>query len=337
MRRRLLLATMLLLAAGLSVGAGELLVRAAGYKPSRFLLPLGPDLPVIHEPEPELGWKNKPGRWVWPGRGRDAGRDIVMTFWPPGLRATAPEQSARDRQLWIVGGSFTQGWAVTDEETWPWRLQKAFPELTVLNFGTAGYGTYQSLAVLERSLAAPGVDPELVIYGFVDFHEGRNVASGSWLRAVSGTSRAGRLRVPFATLASDGSLERHAPEATPAWPFRRQLALSFLLESSWTDYRTQTRAAQSQSVTETLLSELDRLSRSRGARLLVVILSQYGPRARAHYEEVFRRRGLEFVDCTPPPDQRVSVPGYKHPGRETHLFWSTCVADRMRQGGLADR
>ena len=40
----------------------------------------------------------------------------------------------------------TQGWAIDDNETYPWKLQKRYPSLNVLNYGTGGYGSYQSFA-----------------------------------------------------------------------------------------------------------------------------------------------------------------------------------------------
>ena len=56
----------------------------------------------------------------------------------------------------VLGCSFVQGWALSDEETFAWKLQERFVRARVLNFGTAGYGTTQSLLALERYLEEPG-------------------------------------------------------------------------------------------------------------------------------------------------------------------------------------
>ena len=116
--------------------------------------PLDDGLPVLQEPDEVLGWRNKAGSVVWPGRGEDGGKDIRMTFWADGLRATAPAPELDRPHVVVIGCSYTQGWAVTDEETYPWRLQAEFPSHAFLNYGTAGYGTYQSLLALERYFAA---------------------------------------------------------------------------------------------------------------------------------------------------------------------------------------
>src|SRR5262249_12408647 len=50
----------------------------------------------------------------------------------------------------FIGCSFTQGWAISDQETFPWGVQEHFPAARVLNAGTAGYGTYQSLLGLSE-------------------------------------------------------------------------------------------------------------------------------------------------------------------------------------------
>lgn len=305
-------------------------MRLAGHGPTRFLLPLSSRLPVIHEPAPELGWRNKAGVHRWPGRGRDVGRDITMTFWPGGLRATAAERVTGRRQVVVLGGSFMQGWAVTNEDTCAWKLQAAMPQLEFLNFGTAGYGTYQSLLALEGFLEESAGKLDRVIYGFNGFHAARNVAGGAWLRAVSGTSRAGRLAVPYATLADDGSLVRHPPEQTPAWPLRHRLALSAFLEARYTDLRTRARARQRVAVTEELVHELDRVAREHGATLLIAVLSASGAQ---DYEAFFRRRGLAWLSCVPPDpgSPRMKVPGYGHPSREANAWWAGCIERRLRE------
>lgn len=328
-RRRLFAALTALAAAAAALVAAEVLVRLTVGMPAA-VEPRDAGLPSLHEPDLVLGWRNKAARVVWPGRGPDEGRPIVYTFEPGGRRATGVAP-VRDRPAAVlVGCSYTQGWAVTDDETFAWRLQDRFPALAVVNLGTAGYGTHQSLLALERFLAAGGHRTALVVYGFIENHELRNVAPALWLRALATATAAGPLAVPFATLDPGGRLRRHAPERYPDWPLDDRLASVALLEARVADWRTAPRLAQGRAVTEALLAELHALTTAHGATLVVAILEALPP-ARRHYAAWLAARDIEAVDCVDPRRRgpRDQVPGYGHPGREVNATWAACIGDAV--------
>ena len=50
----------------------------------------------------------------------------------------------------FIGGSITQGWAVNDNESFPFIIQAKYPYYKVYNYGVGGYGGYQSLLRLEK-------------------------------------------------------------------------------------------------------------------------------------------------------------------------------------------
>src|SRR5262245_8646638 len=110
----------------LAIVAAEGIVRAA-FPAGQSRSPLDAGLPVLQEPDAVLGWRNKQGSVTWPGQGEDGGKDIRMTFWADGLRATAPAPELDRPHIVVLGCSYTQGWAVSDEETYAWRLQSEFP------------------------------------------------------------------------------------------------------------------------------------------------------------------------------------------------------------------
>ena len=51
----------------------------------------------------------------------------------------------------VIGGSFSLGWGVNDEDTFSSKLQKKYTNFKVYNFGQGGYGSVQSLLLLERT------------------------------------------------------------------------------------------------------------------------------------------------------------------------------------------
>jgi hypothetical protein len=177
----------------------EIALRSSGHKPWKELDGLL-DMPTMHEPDPDLGWRSKEGRYVF------GTTPIHMTFWPDHTRATAAAPVRADAAVVVLGCSFVQGWALSDEETFAWKLQERFTRARVHNFGTAGYGTTQSLLALERYIeerkrkhgAAAAKGPLIVVYGFSDFHAGRSIAEASWLRSLARGSR-GLGATPYAT------------------------------------------------------------------------------------------------------------------------------------------
>jgi len=291
--------------------------------------PLDDGLPVLQEPDPVLGWRNKAGSVVWPGQGEDGGKDIRMTFWADGLRATAPVPELDRPSVVVIGCSYTQGWAVTDEETYAWRLQSEFPSHAFLNYGTAGYGTYQSLLALERYFATGHDSPAVVIYGFIDYHEERNVAPAGWLKALATASRGGTLSVPFVSMGADGALERHVLDRANSWPLRSHLASVALVEDRVLELRTRGRLEQRREATDRLLLELQRVTRDHRSRLLVAVLESRDE-PRAHVLAFTAREGIEAVDCTVPNQELLQVPGYSHPDRRINAQWARCIGDRLR-------
>ncbi|MFO1378459.1 MAG: hypothetical protein U1F14_15795 [Steroidobacteraceae bacterium] len=70
----------------------------------------------------------------------DTGYRFRFTILPDKHRITRPladysTQDAREK-IWIFGCSYTEGWSLNDEETYPWLLQERFPDYDELaNFG----------------------------------------------------------------------------------------------------------------------------------------------------------------------------------------------------------
>jgi lysophospholipase L1-like esterase len=274
--------------------------------------------------DPVLGWRTQPAAYVYPGYVRGA-PDIRMTIWPDGSRATAPAAAPGPARVLLVGDSLTHGWAVSDDETFAWKLQARWPEVGFRNYGAGGYGTYQTLLLLEEILARPGPGPRLVVYDLIDDHERRNVADFHWLKVMSDFRSRGTAAVPSALLRQDGTLERHPPETFAEWPLRGRLATVAALEDAYMWARTRNRQAQQRAVTEVLLRELDALASRHGARLLVVLLTNV-PEGRAHYGRFLADAGIRFVDCGRPSGLHMMVPGEGHPNGEMHSIWADCIA-----------
>lgn len=250
-----------------------------------------------------------------------------MHFGPDGSRATGPSRSARERRIVLIGCSLTQGWTILDSETYAWKLQARFSDVEVSNYGTGGYGTYQSLMVLERLLSKPGPGPTMVIYGFASFHEDRNVAGWYWLKLLSLYSHRGHIGVPYCDLdPATGRLRGHPPEAYPAWPLKRFLASVVLAEEAFARLESRRRILQRRAVTEQLLLEMSRLSREKGVQFLVALLVRE-PGA-SDYRAFLQQSGIRYIDCLHPmygtPEFTAVRDG--HPNDLMNEFWASRIA-----------
>jgi hypothetical protein len=281
----------------------------------------------MHAPDPILGWKPKPGQYRF-GPYLPGGSSVAVTIRPDGARRSGPDGAAGRPEVLLVGCSFTMGWAVADEQTWAWRLQDLRPDVEVVNRGVGGYGTLQSLLLLEQLLGRDGHRPARVLYGFLD-HGWRNVAAPRWLQALS--LNVNTVATPYATLTPDGRLERHPPEAYPSLPLHRYLASVALVENALVQRRAAGRQAMATPVTELLIKEMADLCRAAGVEFSLVFLSVPKP-TRAAYAAYAREHDIDVIDCDQQPRVDEMVPGeMAHPNGAVHRRWGDCIAAALAE------
>jgi hypothetical protein len=329
-RRVALAAATALVSLVLVLVVGEALLRAAGRGPWRRAELPGAE-PVMHEPDAELGWRNRPGSYVYPGYAPGA-PDVRVTYLADGSRDTGFRGEPGAPEVWLAGDSFMQGWGLSDDETLAWRLQARYPELRFVNLGTGGYGTWQTLLRLERALAERP-PPRLVVYGFIPAHERRNVASVEWLRDQARAARSGMLAVPFATLAGDGSLVRHPPQAYPRWPLDERSALVAFAQDLFARAGAARRSAEPRRTTQAMLREMQALCAAHGTRLAVLFF-WIDREGREDYAPFLRASGAGVVNCARPVTPDLVIPGEGHPNGRLNALWADCVSRRIPLAGL---
>lgn len=90
-----------------------------------------------------------------------------------GARVNTPaEQTPGKVDILAIGGSYTWGHGVNNENTFPQILSRDLG-MSIANFAMGSYGTVQSLQLLERHI---GLRPKVVVYGFMDDHLRRNIS-----------------------------------------------------------------------------------------------------------------------------------------------------------------
>ena len=146
LRRRSAISCAALLCASLfvSIAMVEIGLRCFGYGPFVIYRPAGNaninDEISLFLSDEVLGWRNRPGFHSVRPYSPD-GHDISYTFLSAGDRITKAEHqenTSTNDTLILVGDSYTEGWAVSDDETYAWKLQDRLPDMRVVNFGTGG-------------------------------------------------------------------------------------------------------------------------------------------------------------------------------------------------------
>lgn len=302
--------------------AAEVVLRASGVTPYAPRASIANE-PQLHAPDPILGWRTVPGSYTLPPY-VPGGAAARVTVLDDGSRATGPTPPGARDVLWLVGCSFTFGWAISDDATAAWQLQRLLPGVHVVNRGVNAYGTYQVLLLLEERFAR-GERPQRVVYGFHEVHEERNVATPRWLRTLDENASRGNVGVPYVTLDATGALQRHDAVRYPAWPLRAQLATVAFLERVFADSSGRERGAEARRVTESLLLAIRDLCKAHGVPFEVVLL-QARPAVAKHYARFLRQNGVPVADCIVPIPPEARVPGEGHPNGAVHARWAACMA-----------
>jgi hypothetical protein len=316
----------LLISTAFSLFAAELVLRLTGHQPWAYHR-VDMNEPTMNEPDPILGWRARKGSYLVPPYD-PSGAETHYSLLEGGLRKTSGGQTdTRDaRPKFItVGCSFTQGWAISEEETYAWRLQEKFPGYEVLNYGTGAYGTYQSLLMLEQALPSLR-NPKVVLYGFYDRHEERNVAQSARIRRLSMYSRRGHVAVPYVSLSPEGQIIRHPPEAHTASPLREYSGLVALAESAYAELRAKEGSAVKREATQRLLLQMRDLTQRYGAEFVVVFLVADGE-TRDQYRRFLAEHHVTAIDCSQQLSEETTVKGEGHPDGRMNSLWAACIAD----------
>lgn len=120
----------------------------------------------IHtEHDPELGWMNRPNLHVADLYGEGRGFTTNTQRFRAGV--DYPERKPADRYRVIcLGDSFTMGFGVADDDTFPARMQKFAPELEVINMGLAGFGVDQDYLWYLRD--GERLAPDLLLFCVIE-------------------------------------------------------------------------------------------------------------------------------------------------------------------------
>ena len=277
-------------------------------------------------PHPVLGTALQAGSYV-------QGDGVRVTIHGSGRRMSGRAPERPEGKAILLGGSFTHGQAVSDPDTFASKLQTRHPSIEFHNYGSPGHGTYQALLRYE-ALRRLGERADLVLYGFIQSHEGRNVRDGARrTKLLEDQSRWGTvlraqnvpsLRRPFCELTSRGELVRRMFVAPDPWPMARRSALVGSIQRSLLGRSGERDPERRRSVTRSVLRELGDLVRRDGGDLIVVHLSTAAS-VQEEYGRFLGSIGVQSLDCSFPLEDDMIVPGDGHPNGLMHTRYADCI------------
>src|SRR5215204_742507 len=306
----------------------EVALRGLGYQPRRP--PTNNQLQTWASQHAETGWINRPGT----SHSTEAGR-VAMHFEPDGRRSDPaghkPESLPR---VLVVGCSYTQGYGIADDQTYSHLINESLPSAELLNYGTGGYGSYQSLLRIRSYFKSPHAKTPLVIYGLFHGHPARDVAPLAWILSL--TTQDGRYLVPpNVRQERSGRFAENPGGPIDIWPLEQQTAIVALLHQVVVN-RAPRRVtpAMADAVFRHLIVEMNNTVADNNAALLVIGLTAMPDWAASW----MREHGVDFVPCHHPDfgkDPALQVGGIGHPNERVHRWWAACALKALAERGHA--
>jgi hypothetical protein len=268
----LLYLVFLFLLAAIFLVCAEVIVRFKGTQPFQVTDGSFPVVPGGHRtmPHPTLGYTGLPGSFVGT---MPTGYSFRATHLPSGRRITHPldtyDGSHRKPEIWIFGCSWTYGWSLSDEETFPWLLQERFPEYEVVNFGMDGYGTTHSAMQFREALKSKS--PKVVILAYAGFHDVRNTLSRVRRKYVAPHNKLEAPVVHPNARLENGEL-RYSVEQVEytEFPLMRHSALVHYLE--WRYIAHETPRHQNRAVTLAIIADMADLAKKHEASFVLAAI-----------------------------------------------------------------
>lgn len=293
--------------------------------PGRFRAPRSGDVAATFDRE--LGWAYLPNHAITSTFGSDA-RPITSYFDEIGARVRGPEtkHDPTAPTVLLVGGSFTMGHGVTYDETFAGRLERMpdFP-CQVVNLGVQGFGTDQSLLMLERNFKR--FDTKVVVYTFIEDHLVRN---SNYDRRVLQMNANTPGTKPLFGLNPDGTLRlRKAPYRLAEHPATPRLWR--YLEIAWNRLGPR----PSIPLTVALVNEMRRFTEANGATFLLVYWRGQEPRPSPRLP-LFDSLGIDVLDTgvdAPPGWPNWTIAGDPHPDARAHARVAKLLYDAIMQRG----
>jgi len=298
----------------------EVGLRFSGKAPWYFISNINE--PTVNEFDEKLGWKPKSGKYIFPAHSEN-GSKTTFTILKDGNRIVSEISKKNIEEIILLGGSFSQGWAVDDKETYAWFLQKKFLGIKIANYAVGGYGTYQSLLKLEEVLKKKN-NIKFIIYSFLRAHEDRNVADPEWLRLLTKYSKRNHVFLPYAGLDKNNKLIKRDPVKYKVLPFSDKSVVITRIQRVINKITLKVENKKKIKTTQEILSEINKLAIKNGSQFIFLNLESNKNHLIPYYD-FFKENKITFFDCGFKMTKELVVENEAHPNGKLHQLYSNCI------------
>ena len=306
----------------------EFFLRIAGFKPKKYLISGESSISIY---DSELGWRLKTGKHLINSI-NGSGDSYKITIEKNGSRRTG-EILYENKSIIVIGGSFSQGSGVPDEESYAFKLRKFLPNFNIYNFGQPGYSTIQSLLLLKKEIKKIN-KPKIVIYGFIDHHIQRNIARSEWLDVLlqySNKNNDFKPSIPFGLIDENQNLVIKPLIGHATFPLRESSSLIAAIEKVYMKQITRKRKKDRFKVLYKSIDEINKISKSNNSKLFVVNLSLNKKRSDKKLNEYLKKNKISYIDCRTPSFKKYKIKNDYHPNFLGHQFYSKCIYEKLRK------
>ena len=299
----------------------EVVLRISGSSPRIDNLARNDD-PIIYKNDNELGWVQKTGTYMFKPWSNE-GKITKFSIEKDGSRKNNIKINSGPNILFF-GGSLTQGWAVDDEETFTRYFQELNKNLRIFNYGVGGYGGYQSLK-LQKRITKNLNRVDHIIYGFIDHHEVRNVAAGSWLYMLNKYSNRGHVYVPYGSI-ENGQLKENPPIKYIKISLSEYSALIAKVEKRLMKLKSRKREKNQFEISKLIIDEMSNHAKQLNSKFSVLMLDSSKENL-LKYAIFFKEKKINFINCPFPSDEFIKGEG--HPNGIGHKIVANCLNENF--------
>ncbi len=314
-----------------SLFALEVLLRTYGYTPFIYF-----DYKEnsIHEYNKVLGWKPKEGKYTFQSKDKPSklNKVEIMKF---GNRFSGDNKDNLEN-IFLFGGSFAFGEGVSDKETFAFNLNFLTPNYNIYNFAVPGYGTIQSILMLEHVKNKVKL-PKIIIYNFIDHHKVRNVARGEWLGHLLQTSNKNSTldpKVPYGEIHNQEELIIRPPIGYIKLPLREKLALIAVIEKIYMKQITRNRKKYQNQVFLKGIYKMKQISESMNSIFVVTNIDLNNSVSDKEIVNFTKEKDIFYADCRTPHFKKFKIKNDYHPNKLAHEFYSNCLHNFLMKNKL---
>ena len=305
----------------------EILLRLNDDTPNKKFIQ-NKDEPTANKFDPIIGWELKEGEYTYKPISEENNK-FKITITKDLYRHSGNIQQEKN-DIIFLGGSNTFGHGVNDKETFSSLIQEKIKKYNIKNYGTAGYGTYQSLLKLKKILSKDN-NIKYIVAVYNSSHEIRNTGSEEWLRRLSQNKT--HVYLPFVSVDKKNELKEHKPVKYIDLPLRQKFIIIRKIEKKIMEAIFYSPKNNPTKATIKIFDEMNNLAKSNASKLIILKIHMK-ENIKDDYRVFFKKNNIEFIDCFLPGNENFVANNliFKndgHPNKKAHALYAECIFKKL--------